>query len=367
MLTNRFAEVLPITDDVLLYAEHHDDLELLTDTLVTRGTALTNLLRWREGAAVFASAMETAKAEGLNATWLRALNNSLSISLALDPQDAMSQVRGGFTLAQRIGHEAWVQSLSGMLALVAWRTGDWDAVLPEVEKALSGATHARTRLIAVDNIATIKAFRGEPIDDHVAELRATAAESPDDENARSVLMDGEALWHLQAGRLREAFEAWSQLEQLDPTISGANASIIGRFAVWLGRLEDADRWATLHWDYVPHGGASEVDHLTLAAALKALRGDRAGAAVDYREAIRRYRELRLDLEIAYIAIDLAWTIGPDEPLTREIIPEARATFARERARTFLDFLDEALARGPHDLDGKVKKVRSSRETGVASA
>ncbi len=369
MLTNRFAEVLPITDEVLLFAEHADDLELLAETLVTRGTALTNMLRWREGAAVFAIALETAKAQGLNATWLRALNNSLSISLSLDPQEAIAQVRGGFALAQRIGHDSWVQSLSGMLALVAWRTGDWDTVLPEVEKALSGATHARTRLIAVDNVATLKAFRGEPIDEHVVELRATAATSPDDENAQSVIIDGEALAHLQAGRLTEAFETWSQLEKLDPVIAGANAQIIARFALWLGKLADLERWATLHWDYVPHGGVSEADHIALVAGIKALRGDRAGAIVDYRDAIRRYRELRMDLELAYLAIDLAWVLGPAEPLTQEMVPGARVTWARERARTFLDQLDEALAKGPHDVlraDGPRAGDRAGKKAGAAT-
>ena len=336
---------------MLLFAEHNDDLELLADTLVTRGTALINLLRWREGTAVFATAAEIAKAQGYNAIWLRDLNNSIGVTLGLDPQAALAQIRSGYTLAQRIGHEAWVQSLSAMVALVAWRTGDWDAVIQEVEATLSGATHPRTRLTAVDNIATLKAFRGEPVEEHVAELRATAADSLGDVNAQGVVIDGEALSHLQAGRLAEAFETWSKLEELDPTIAGANSSIIGRFALWLGRIEDTEHWAELHWDYVPHGGASEVDHLAFGAAMKGLRGDRNGAIADYRESVRRFRELRLDIDIAYLAIDVAWVLGPAEPLTQELVPEARATFARERARTFLDLLDEALANGPHALGG----------------
>ena len=81
MLNNEFPAVLPLTDEVLLAAEHNDDLELLTDTLVTRGTALLNLSRWREADAVLAAAIEIAKANGHNATWLRAINNSLIGSL----------------------------------------------------------------------------------------------------------------------------------------------------------------------------------------------------------------------------------------------------------------------------------------------
>jgi len=366
MLANEFAPVLPLTDEVLEAVERSDDLELLTDTLVTRATALTNLARWREADAVMAAALEMAKANGHNATWLRAINNSLIGSLILDPHAALAIVTDGLELARRLGHEQWVQSLAGMLALAGWRTGDWDNILAQADAGLAGATDARTRAVAIDNIATIKAFRGEAIDDHVQELEATYA-LDGTEAARRLVLDVKAQQHFSAGRIKQARDLWGEILDEDPTYASSFAGLLTRLAIWADEIEVAERLLTVFWANVSHGGASEVDHLALTSGLQGLRGDRSGAAGGYREAMRRYRELRLDLDLAYMAIDMVYVLGPDDPLTQEAVAAARTTFTKELARTFLDQLEIALAHGAHSTDVRTPAARPTRKAGVPAS
>ncbi len=347
MLVGDWTPVMPITDAVLEFAEHTDDLDLLTDTLVTRGTALVNLLRWREGTAVLELALETAQANGFHSTWLRAINNILAAKNLLDPQGALDIVRSGVELAQRLGHDAWLQSLAGQLAFVAWRTGEWNARLREIEAGLEGATDARTRINAIDNLATIRAFRGEPIEDLVREMDATAALDRQDPQNQIISLDGHALTHLRAGELDEARAIWAKALEMEPTIVNSSGILLARLALWANDLPTARRLGDLHWQYVPHGGVSEADHRVIEAGIRGLEGDRAGATADYREALQRYRELRMDLDVAYTAIDLVYVLGPDDPLTVETVAAAQSILQHNSARTFQDQLDLALQRGAH--------------------
>ena len=81
MLSLDYEAVLPLTDEVLKAAERTDDLPLLVDTMITRGTAISGVLRWREGGAVLHAAQDMAKDNGYNAMFLRAINNYMVIAL----------------------------------------------------------------------------------------------------------------------------------------------------------------------------------------------------------------------------------------------------------------------------------------------
>ena len=81
----------------------------------------------------------------------------------------------GLQLARRLGNEGWVQTFGGLISAVGKRTGNWDEALAVGDATMAGATDARTRSVAIEDIATIRAFRGESIDHYVTELDATAA------------------------------------------------------------------------------------------------------------------------------------------------------------------------------------------------
>ena len=48
------------------------------------------------------------------------------------------------------------------------------------------------------------------------------------------------------------------------------------------------------------------------------------AASGYRDAMRRYRELKLDLDLGLMAIDMVYVLGPDDSLTMEAVAAARS-------------------------------------------
>ncbi len=366
MLVNEMEAVLPLSDEVLRAAERTDDLELVTDTLVTRGSALYSLQRWREAMAVFATATEMARSNGFNLTWLRATNNNLVGMIGFDPQGTLVAVEDGLELARRLGHDAWLQSLTATKVEVSWRTGSWDAALAEGERMLADTTDPPRRVIAVVAIAAIRAFKGQPIDHHVQEVETTAATLEMGDAARTMVLDITALQHLGEGRIGEARKAWEQRVGIDATDSNG-AEHLARFAIWANDPDTAERWQALFWEAVPHGGASEVDNLALVSSIKGLRGDRAGAVAGFREAIGRYRELRLDLPLAWMAISMVYVLGPDDPLAAEAVAAARSTFAKERARAFVDQLEIALSHGAHQPAGQVPAPRQARDAGVKTA
>jgi hypothetical protein len=338
--------VLPLTDEVLKAAEQSDDLRLVVDTLITRGTAIGGLMRWREASAVLATAQEMARSNGFIAMLFRATNNYLIIALNVDPHVSLATVKDGLQIAQRLGNESWVQSFGGVLAAVARRTGNWDETLAQADAAMAGATDARSRSVAFEDIATIRAFQGESIDDYVKELEATA-DLDGGPTMRRIAIVVKGAQHLGAGRVTETRERWTIAAAEDPTYARALAALAARTAIWDGDLEAAEHLQAIHWAAEAHAGASEVDHLSLTSGIQGLRGDRSGAAAGYREAMRRYRELRLDLDLGLMAIDMVYVLGPNDSLTREAVASARPAFERERAGAFLQQLDRALAHGAH--------------------
>ncbi len=367
MLTNRFAPVLPITDEVLAAAEVRDDLDLIADTLITRGTALSNLLRWREGKAVLEAASAMAQANGFTSTWFRALNNMLNVMAAIDPIGAVEAVNGGLAVARRLGDERWVNGLTSQLTFIGIRTGDWDNVALDGERLLATTTDARARQNAVDNIASLRAARGEPIDDLVAELEATDA-LEHSSSSNMFVLDVKGWQRFAAGDLEGAMSFWVGITT-DAANAGQAAQALTRSAIWLGDVDAAEKWAALFWDNTIHGGAPEADRIAYEAGIHGLRGDRTGATTRYRDALRRYRELRLELDEAILAIDLVYVLGPSDALTVEAVGRARTILATNRARTYLDHLEAALAHGAHAVagGGKAATARADRGAGVPAS
>jgi tetratricopeptide (TPR) repeat protein len=367
MLTGRFEPVLPITDEVLTAAERSDDLDIVADTLITRGTALLNLLRWREGKAVIDMAIAMAQANGFTSTWFRGINNSINISGQINPTEAMETITGGLAVARRLGDDRWVQGLTSQMTFTGIRTGDWDNLALESERMLANAKDARSRSNAVDNYASLRAARGEPIDELVEELQATdrLEQSP---ISRMLAVDGLAWQAFAAGDLKQAVEHWTTVST-DPSNAGPAGGLLARMSIWLNDADAVERWIQLFWENVIHGGAPEADHFAFEAGLHGLRGDRNGATTRYREAIKRYRELRLDIDEAQMAIDMVYVLGPNDPLTIDEVAKARTVFAANRARTYLDQLEAALEHGAHVADGAgaPTAARTARKASVPTS
>ncbi|HEY4270235.1 MAG TPA: hypothetical protein VGM94_18775, partial [Galbitalea sp.] len=323
----------------------------------------SNVLRWREGIAILDAAIEMSNANGLTAEWFRAINNILNHRMMLDPHAALGMVTEGLAVARRLGDERWTQSLSGQLAFIGVRTGDWDELIADLERQLATATDPRSRSNSVDNLASLRAMQGLPVDDQVRELEATDA-LDHSYVSKMLALDTVGWGHFGAGRMDEAREAWTKAYELDSTAASNLAPLLARMAIAANDPDTAEHWAQIHWQSVAHGGASEADYIALLAAIRGLRGDRNTAARDFREAIRRYRELRLDIDEALMAIDMVYVLGPSDSLTADVVARARTTFVAIHARAYLDQLEAALAHGAHPGAGAATPARADRKATV---
>jgi hypothetical protein len=75
------------------------------------------------------------------------------------------------------------------------------------------------------------------------------------------------------------------------------------------------------------------------ASLLALEGRRAEAVEQYRDAFRRYRDLKLSFDGAVIGLDAAKALGVDTPEGASAAAEAREVFERLGAQPFLEIMD----------------------------
>jgi tetratricopeptide (TPR) repeat protein len=209
-------------------------------------------------------------------------------------------------------------------------------------------------------------MQGLPVDDQLRELEATDA-LDHSYVSRMLALDTAGWGHFGAGRVDEARDAWTKAYELDPTAASNLAPHLARIAIAANDPDTADRWAQIHWQSVAHGGASEADYIALLAAIRGLRGDRVVAAREFREAARRYRELRLDLDEAIMAIDMVYVLGPIDALTVDCVARARTTFAANHGRAYLDRLEAALDHGAHAAGGPQPAAKAGRKASVPTS
>ena len=182
-LNNEYDEAIRLADEVLKQAEPRDELLIVADTLITRGTALAATLRWREGIGALNVGRQLAEANGFSNEIFRAINNGISTRLLLDPRETFEAITDGIALARKLGQGGWADSFTGSFAFAGIRTGDWDVSVAELERALAGYSDARTRGVLVNNLANLLAMRGEPTADALAELEALRQLAPDAQTA----------------------------------------------------------------------------------------------------------------------------------------------------------------------------------------
>jgi class 3 adenylate cyclase/tetratricopeptide (TPR) repeat protein len=341
---NQDRRAIEVSDRVLEAAERADLVAVIADTLVTRGTSLGNLGRMYEGISVIRAGEDLAEAQGLGATVLRARINRSGLQGSTDPRAGLEAARSGLLLARRLGRRSATSLLVGNAASSAWRTGDWDWAMGELEAALAEDLEPTDRLNVLQNAFTLRVVRGEPEEPLLATLESVAAESGDpDAMANVVLARAEAdFFH---GRLAEAHAGWSSLAERFPFVAPSLWSAACRASLWArdvsgarGDLEALDATGV-------HGPAIEAMRLGFRAGLAALEGRTSEALGMYREALRAWRDLDVAVDGALAAMDMAILLDPTEPEVAEAARSAHQLFTRLGAVTLLEQLDAAMATG----------------------
>ena len=85
LFADDYARALELIDEVLVAAERMDDIALITDAVLTKGTTLLYTARYREGLVLLTGGLQLAETHGLVASELRARLNISFLQLPDDP------------------------------------------------------------------------------------------------------------------------------------------------------------------------------------------------------------------------------------------------------------------------------------------
>jgi hypothetical protein len=200
----------------------------------------------------------------------------------------------------------------------------------------------RVQILA--NAALAPAFRGEDVGATLVEIEQLLGASTDITLA-SGLHDASGAAAMGAGRLAECLAQYRESASMNTAISATDArSLAGHAAVWNGDIPGAAAELAAIDASGFHAPTVEVRRLTIRAALAVASGDRAEALGLYRDALRRWRDLRLVFDEALCVIDMATLLDPAEPEVRAAAIGAREILVRLGAKPFIARLDAALDR-----------------------
>ena len=343
MMNMELDRAIQVADRVLAMAERADLVALVADTLVTKGTSLGSLGRGYEGLGLLETGMRLAERHGLAVTAGRArLNRGFLLSPG-DPREALANDRLGLAEARRLGQRMWSNVFLTNAAFGARWTGDWDWALGELEEMLAGDLERETRISALTMTIQIRALRGDPVAELLAEAERLAGDALDRQVLTGVL-GSRAATILVRGELLPAAEAYRRAAALNPGSTQDYVDLAARAAIRAGDAASAAADLAAIEATGLRGPAIDARRAAIQAGLAALDGRGADAMALYRDANRRFRDAGLSLDEGLTAIEMATLLDPADPEVRAAVDAGRAVLVGLGARPFVDQLDAARAR-----------------------
>ncbi len=345
MLVGDNQRSLDVVDDVLLQAERQRLTELLADTLVTRGTALTNVGRLVEGVGLIELGERLARS--IDRPWivLRAMNNRVAIMedswVDQRPYDQLS--REALAIARRIGDRGWMFGFAFHVANAAWDVGHWDEALAICEDALLLAPEPGDHLPLQYIRLLVYAARGEDTTETLAELDRLASEVSDPQVLWGVA-DGHAFADGAAGRLNDAARGWREAAQRFTWKAPTFRYSAGEVALLaMDRVGADSDLVAIDAAGLPLPGI-DLQRQALRAGLAALDGRPDEVATRFSVVLDALRDLGLPFAAATLTITMATILGPDRAEVQAAVEVARETLARLGAKPFLVRLEAAASR-----------------------
>lgn len=335
------ARAVETAERVVTEAERHNLIEVLTDALVTKGTALGLVGRTREGLMLVIGAGALAERAGYTHVALRAaVNRSFAESL-VNVRDGFASAQAGLALARRLGLKSIAVILAGNAAEYAMRLGEWDFVdreLPALEDDAVDPTH---RVLALATRAVLAAARGEKVDGLLADLHAIGRRH-NDPSTQGQIITAAAQVAFSEGRLVEAREQLTEAARISALAAADVLALAGRAALWnrdaAGLAETLEQLEAVG----AFGDAIEASTGVLQAGLAGLRGRHSDALTAFRHALRTWREQDSPLEEAMTAIDMASALPVTLPEVSTALEAARAYLVQLGARPLVARIDALL-------------------------
>jgi len=341
-LHDEHARAAEVADRVLAAAELGDLVDIVSDTLVTKGSALRYLRRYHEGLGLIQVGKELAERHGLLPTVHRALNNLATFSADEDPRLALSAAREGMSITKRLGTRPF-QLLDNAVS-AALRTGDWDWAIGELADRRSVETDPLARIVVLSDVHTFLSFQGDPRADVLAELEGLVAGEPEASIDFTGLHWARGNEALVAERYPEARAHFHKVAASYPPASAEAHLIAARAALWGGDAPGAFVDLAQVDATERRGRAIDTDRAVIRGGVAALEGRTDEALATYREALRTWRDLGCPWDEALCAIDMAVLLDPAHPEVRAASESAREILLRLKARPFLEKLDRVPTR-----------------------
>ena len=325
-------------DRALAAAERLGMPELAARMLQQKGAIAQFQGRLWEAIALTEGGRRVAEQHGLT-LWVNRISGGLANILALDDPRATAAVeREVVEYARRTGAREQETVTVGNMAEDIRRTGDWDWIVGELERAIRDDDRTVNDLLLEAALIEFRILRGEAGRAELDELATRLHELNDLDVSMSVHGLNAAL-EMLAGEFSTAVDEWIKFADNSDLNAPYSLPKAGHAAVLAGDAKLAksmvDRLAALG----SRGRAIEADMDGIRAGMAAIEGDRQGAQALYRDVLARFHELGLDWDVAFVALVAASRLGMDDPEVAGWVGEARGIFEHLKARPMLALLD----------------------------
>jgi class 3 adenylate cyclase len=277
---------------------------VVTDLLITRGTARIGLGQHEAGFDDLRDAISRAQDTGTVRTELRARNNLAWGILADDPVAAFETARAGLGLAMEMGVGDFAVPLADLTCAAAIEAGAWEWALDTIADIEERGVAEPYRIALSASASTIRALRGEiGALDVIDRFEPLPAET--DAQIAGAVRLARAWCAFVAGRLPDARElARAGIAGVGGTIPPHERAIAGRISLWMGDREAAAADIAELRGQATWGRAAEATILTMEAGLAAVAGE-ADAHRRYVRAHEAWDALGLPLQRALSMLDEA--------------------------------------------------------------
>jgi ATP/maltotriose-dependent transcriptional regulator MalT len=337
-LQGNYERATELSRVALARAERTGLIDAAARCLLTNGMAAFFQGRLWEGRALSVAASELAEQAELPELAMRAAMTVASITALDDPRDAVARQKEALDFARRLGQRGMEITVLGNVAEDARRTGEWDWVEQQLERAQGLDLEEADSVVVDAAVAALAGLRGT-LDEETLGRMTQRLGALEDRDVGSSVYDLVALRAFSRGHWADAAAAW--LPSVD--ISDYNAPyVLPRIAVaavlagdTAGAAAALDRLDSIG----TRGRATDADRATVGAGIAALDGDRAAALAGYRAGVAAYRALGLTWDEALLGLQAAVTLGAEDPEVAGWLASGREILLGLGALTLVEQMD----------------------------
>ena len=298
------------------------------------------------------------------------INGGLANILALDDPRAAGEVEREIVQdARRTGRREQEIVTIGNMAEDLRRTGEWDWIILELDRAIRDEDTNVTDLLLESARLDFTIMRGEQ--DRLEQLDATCErlEALDDRDVAGSAHAIRALVQFLAGSFDAATKGFVDFADTSDLNAPYALPKAGHAAVMGGAAASATAILERLTALGARGRAIEADMDGIRAGLAALAGDQVTAQTGYRDVRNRFRELGLAWDEAFMALVAAAVLDPADPEVAGWISDARTTFERLKAGpvvALLERLVEGRGAGSRPSTGDGRTAAAAADQAEAS-